>query len=302
MTPSPADLLCSRCGGAWTARPLRASGFCSTWRASRSDGQLFVKTLPAERADVLAAEADGLQALAAAHAIDVPEVVGCWTDEAQGIGVLAMQWIDFASPHGTAFGERFGRALAALHRADPVEGGGCYGWRRDNMLGGTPQRNRWSGAGGLAGWVEFYGRERLGALCGRLRARGAATALTLAVERVIDALPALFGDGHAPRPSLIHGDLWSGNWGCTADGAPVIFDPAASISDAEAELAMMELFGAPPAGFWPSYREAAGLAPGYAWRRGLYQLYHLLNHELLFGGYARQAMAAMDVLFRSAPH
>jgi len=119
---------------------------------------------------------------------------------------------------------------------------------------------------------------------------------------VIDALPALFGDGHAPRPSLIHGDLWSGNWGCTADGAPVIFDPAASISDAEAELAMMELFGAPPAGFWPSYREAAGLAPGYAWRRGLYQLYHLLNHELLFGGYARQAMAAMDVLFRSAPH
>jgi fructosamine-3-kinase len=76
-----------------------------------------------------------------------------------------------------------------------------------------------------------------------------------------------------------------------ADGTPVIYDPAVSCSDAEAELAMMELFGAPPAGFWPAYREAAGLHAGYAARRPLYQLYHLLNHALLFGGsYAAQAL------------
>jgi len=61
---------------------------------------------------------------------------------------------------------------------------------------------------------------------------------------------------------------------------------------------MMELFGSPPEGFWPAYREVAGLAAGYARRRGLYQLYHLLNHELLFGGYAQQAMAAMQPLLR----
>jgi fructosamine-3-kinase len=59
---------------------------------------------------------------------------------------------------------------------------------------------------------------------------------------------------------------------------------------------MMELFGPPPAGFWPAYREAAGVAPGYGRRRGLYQLYHLLNHELLFGGYAQRAMATMQRL------
>jgi protein-ribulosamine 3-kinase len=84
-----------------------------------------------------------------------------------------------------------------------------------------------------------------------------------------------------------------------ADGTPVIYDPAVSCSDAEAELAMMELFGSPPAGFWGAYREAAGLHDGYARRRGLYQLYHLLNHALLFGGgYVRQSMALAQGLLR----
>jgi fructosamine-3-kinase len=112
------------------------------------------------------------------------------------------------------------------------------------------------------------------------------------VDKVVDALPRFFDDGHTPSPSLVHGDLWSGNWGMLADGTPAVYDPAVSCSDAECELAMMELFGAPPSGFWPAYREAAGLHAGYGRRRGLYQLYHLLNHALLFGGgYASQAEA-----------
>lgn len=106
---------------------------------------------------------------------------------------------------------------------------------------------------------------------------------------MVDALPRFFDDGHTPSPSLVHGDLWSGNWGMLADGTPAVYDPAVSCSDAECELAMMELFGAPPSGFWPAYREAAGLHAGYGRRRGLY---HLLNHALLFGGgYASQAEA-----------
>jgi protein-ribulosamine 3-kinase len=73
---------------------------------------------------------------------------------------------------------------------------------------------------------------------------------------------------------------------------PVIFDPAVSVADAEYELAMMELFGAPPAGFWTAYRERMPVAEGYARRRPLYQLVHLLNHARLFGGgYERQALA-----------
>jgi fructosamine-3-kinase len=296
MTAAVERVLRERCGGAWTARALGASGFCATWRAEGPAGALFVKSLPVSQAEVLAAEADGLAALAATRTVAVPAVVGCWCDDAQGLAVLALEWLDLRPVRAADFGARLGRALAALHRAPLVEGAGRYGWRRDNMLGGTAQRNRWSAGGGLAGWIEFFGRERLGALRDRLAAAGAPAALAAATDRVIAALPAFFDDGHVPRPALIHGDLWSGNWGGTAGGTPVIFDPAVSVSDAEAELAMMELFGAPPAGFWPAYREAAGLSPGYGRRRDLYQLHHLLNHELLFGGYAGQAMAAIGRL------
>src|SRR6185436_19722437 len=118
--------------------------------------------------------------------------------------------------------------------------------------------------------VEFVGRARLGAL--RARLGGADAELGAAVDRVIAALPGFFDDGHVPRPSLVHGDLWSGNRGVLADGTPVVFDPAVSVSDAEAELAMMELFGAPPQRFWGAYREAAGLHDGYRRRAGVYRL------------------------------
>jgi fructosamine-3-kinase len=84
--------------------------------------------------------------------------------------------------------------------------------------------------------------------------------------------------------------LWSGNWGTLADGTPVVYDPAVSCSDAEAELAMMELFGSPPAGFHAAYAAASGRRRDRR-RTLVYQLYHLLNHAVLFGGgYAQQAL------------
>jgi fructosamine-3-kinase len=200
-------------------------------------------------------------------------------------GVLALEWLDFAPPDA-GFGERLGRALGAQHRAAAPMPGYGYGWHCDNFIGATPQANA-----RRADWVAFYGELRLAAMRDKLTQRGEDAALLRAVDEVIAALPRFFDDGHQPRPSLVHGDLWSGNWSMLADGTPVIYDPAVSCSDAEAELAMMELFGAPPAGFWPAYREAAGLHAGYAARRPLYQLYHLLNHALLFGGgYAAQAL------------
>ncbi|MDH5539776.1 MAG: fructosamine kinase family protein [Rhizobacter sp.] len=305
MTEPTARILSARLGGGWSLRPLGSSGFCAAWRAQRTGRSasietLFVKSAPAARAAMLQAEADGLAALAAARCIRVPEMAGCWVDAALDRAVLALEWLDLAPQTLPEFGGHFGRHLAALHRSAPQDGDGRFGWRRDNWLGATPQRNRWSDeANGLQGWIAFYASQRLGAMAERLASAGATPALSVAVRRVIDALPGtLFDDGHVPRASLVHGDLWSGNWGRLAhDGAPVIFDPAVSVSDAEAELAMMELFGAPPAGFWPAYREAAGLADGYPRRRPLYQLYHLLNHALLFGGgYAGRAMGVIEGL------
>ena len=115
-------------------------------------------------------------------------------------------------------------------------------------------------------------------------------------EKLIDALPTFFA-GYAPQPSLLHGDLWSGNHAYLHDGTPTIFDPAAYYGDRECDLAMTELFGGYPADFYAAYRAAYPLDAGYATRRELYNLYHILNHANLFGGgYARQAGQMMQRL------
>lgn len=294
------EALQARWPGDWQVQELGVSGFCSTWRARGAAGDCFVKTLPAPHAATLLAEADGLRALAATGCLRVPQVLDCRRDDASGLAWLAMEWLALQPPQA-GFGERLGRALGALHRHVPQDGQGRpalrFGWAIENRLGPTPQPNAWSREGGLAGWIEFLREQRLGALNQRLRTGGQHAALADAVQRVADALPRFFDDGHVPRPSLIHGDLWHGNCGALAGDEPVVYDPAVSLSDAEMELALLELFGPPPAGFWPAYREVAGLSAGYARRRPLYQLYHLLNHVLIFGGgYGRQAMAAAQEL------
>jgi fructosamine-3-kinase len=278
--------------GAWTLRALHASSLCDTWRAERGMEVLFVKSVPAASAEILLAEADGLNALSATNTIRVPHVAGCWTSTDDHLALLTLEWLQLQPPDAQ-FGDRLGHLLGLLHAAKSPSQEDRFGWHRDNMLGGTPQRNHWSRQGGAAGWCEFFADERLGAMRERLANAGISSQLVRAVTGVIDVLPTLIeADDYQPHPSLIHGDLWSGNWGMLADGTPVIYDPAVSCSDAEAELAMMELFGATPAGFWRGYRETHELAGSYERRRGLYQLYHLLNHALLFGGsYVNQALS-----------
>jgi protein-ribulosamine 3-kinase len=250
----------------WQLEPLAASGFCDTWRATRGHDRLFVKT---GRADLLAAEANGLRALADTRTIRVPAVV----HTAQG--VLAMEWLDLVAPD-VGFGKRLAQALRQLHAHDA---GPLFGWPRDNFIGATAQTNSQN-----RDWLAFHADQRLRAMTARL----AHEQLQEVIESVIDVMPLLFDDGYQPRPALIHGDLWPGNWGMLAGGTPVIYDPAVSVSDPEAELAMMELFGSLPAGFMQAYP----VPEGYARRRPLYQLYHLLNHAVLFGGsYLASALA-----------
>lgn len=279
-------------GAHWELQPLGSSTFCETWQARHGRLRLFVKSAPGARGRMLRAEADGLRALAATGCIRVPEVHAL-SDLPGGGAALALEWLDFAPPDD-GFGRRFGEALAGLHAFRcPLEPAG-FGWRGDNCIGATPQRNTPLQPAGCLGWITFFARARLGAMRDRLPA--SAGELRYAVDDVIEALPGLFSDGYVPRPALIHGDLWQGNWDMLADGTPVIFDPAVSCSDPQAEIAMMELFGSPPAGFREAYEGAGGSWPSPQ-RLQLYQLYHLLNHAILFGGgYAAQALRVARAL------
>lgn len=286
--PGPPPLL----DGRWKLRPLGSSAFCDTWQAQRGKQKLFVKSAGPPGAAMLRAEADGLDALAATGCIRVPAVDSLHERPGGGM-LLVLEWLDFAHPD-PGFGRRFGHALAALHAAPCPLDPQAFGWRGDNYIGATPQQNTPLQPPTRAGWQEFCARSRLGSMKDRLSPHAAE--LRDALEATIEALPRILCGEPPPRPALIHGDLWQGNWDMLADGMPVVFDPAVSCSDPGAELAMMELFGSPPPGFRAGYEEAGGHWPGPQCL-ALYQLYHLLNHAVLFGGpYAQQALRVARLL------
>jgi fructosamine-3-kinase len=174
------------------------------------------------------------------------------------------------------------RMLAGLHRRT----GERFGWASDNWIGLAPQRNGW-----CDDWIGFYRECRLLPQLDRAR-------LVAPAQPLLEGLAAFF-DGYRPAASLLHGDLWSSNVGFTPAG-PVLFDPAVYYGDRETDLAMTELFGGFPAQFYSAYDEAWPLDRGYAMRKRLYNLYHLLNHLNLFGGgYLGQVQATLRLLLRA---
>ena len=243
--------------------------------------KFFVKTNDRSQLDNFVAEADGLTALAAAGA-RVPSPLCLGESGTQAFLVLEHLELRESGDHAA-----LGRALAALHSVR----GDSYGWHRDNFIGRTSQINKRSSS-----WNDFWRNARLAPQLELARMNGLENGLLRKGDRLISMLPQLLA-GHAPAASLLHGDLWGGNVGFLADGAPVLFDPAAYFGDREADLAMTELFGGFPPVFYSAYREAAPLDRGYAVRKELYNLYHVLNHANLFGGgYAAQAERVIERL------
>lgn len=262
-------------------------------RADRNDRPaagraVFVKVNRASRLGMFEAEAEGLRELAAAGELRVPSVLG--SGSAGDTAWLALEWLELGAG-GPAAARALGAGLAALHRhtAD------AHGWHRDNTIGSTPQRNARD-----SDWVAFYGEQRLRRQLELAAASDRGGGLTAMGERLIERLPAFFED-YAPVPSLLHGDLWGGNWAALQDpahaGEPVVFDPAVYYGDRETDIAMTRLFGGFGAAFYEAYEDAWPLDAGYRRREPLYQLYHVLNHLNLFGGhYLGRARSLMQTL------
>ena len=232
------------------------------------------------------AEAAGLEAIAATHTIRVPQPIAHGSAGRQSY--LVLEHLELGS-RGNA--RLLGEQLAALHRSTSNR----FGFAQDNFLGTTPQPNGWKDD-----WITFWREHRLGHQLRLAANNGHGGNLQRLGEKLMDTLPAFF-EGYAPQPSLLHGDLWSGNHAYLADGTPAIFDPAPYYGDRECDLAMTELFGGYGADFYAAYRAAWPLDAGYAVRKELYNLYHILNHANLFGGgYARQAEGMMRKLLAAS--
>lgn len=253
-----------------------------TVKLSGTDGSAwFLKSNTSADTSVFAAEFDGLQAMAATDTVRVPKplVFG----EAEGQAWLAMELLALGSARA-ASQEQLGRQLAELHRVEQPH----FGWHRDNTIGSTPQRNPKSDD-----WIEFWREHRLGFQLKLAAQNGGHFARA---DELLENLDQLF-DGYAPRPSLLHGDLWSGNIGFLTDGQAVIFDPACYFGDREAEFGIIVMFGGFTQDFHRGYNAVWPLDDGFERRLPLYELYHTLNHFNLFGsGYASACQRLIDRL------
>jgi fructosamine-3-kinase len=235
----------------------------------------FVKINQASRLSMFAAEAFGLKQMAATHTIRLPEPI-CW-GISDNYSYLVLEWLEFAQGNSLSW-EKMGQKLALMHQ---TPGNQRFGWNENNTIGSTPQINTWTDT-----WADFFAQHRIGYQLQLAQKRGGSfperTEVLLAVLKCLK--------DHYPQPSLVHGDLWSGNVGVTKDGEPVILDPATYYGDREVDIAMTELFGGFPAAFYRGYNEVFPLEEGYQQRKSLYNLYHILNHFNLFGGgYGTQA-------------
>jgi protein-ribulosamine 3-kinase len=247
----------------------------------------FVKVNAPGKGDMFAAEVAGLSEIAKSRALRVPLPV-CHGASAVASWIV-LEYLDLVPADDNGM-RALGEGLARMHRVTAPR----HGWVRDNTIGSTLQPN-----GGAEEWLTFWRERRLGHQLKLAEKRGD-TRLIDNGARLMAKLPAIF-TGYRPVPSLLHGDLWSGNAAMTTGGDPVVYDPAVYFGDREADLAMTELFGGFTSTFYGAYRSEFPLDAGYSTRKTLYNLYHVLNHWNLFGGgYGAQAGRMIEELLAAA--
>ncbi|AOY87854.1 fructosamine kinase [Marinobacter salinus] len=233
---------------------------------------IFTKRNTTGQSDALICEAEGLESLrealleAGVSGLRVPELYR--VDEA----AMEIEAIDCAPGSVTTF-DMLGEGLALIHRkARPA-----YGWARDNYIGLSVQPNRWSDS-----WGDFFVRDRLGYQVSLIRDSSVRASFGRVLEKHGRDL-AFWLDSHCEHPSLIHGDLWSGNVLFDLSNSWLI-DPAIYCGDREADLAMTEMFGGFGDAFYDAYDRMYARSAVYGQKRDIYNLYHFLNHYNLFGG------------------
>ena len=264
------------------ARPVSGGCINEAYRLDGDGGPFFAKLNRADALEMFEAEADGLREIADTETIRVPNPICHGTSGGQAY--LVLEHVELGNIGSQA---ELGRGLAKLHSVPQMS----FGWHRDNTIGNTPQPNPASDD-----WVAFLREHRLGFQCRLAKQK------SLQLEGADELLERLesFFTCYEPKPSLLHGDLWSGNMAFGRGGEPVIFDPATYRGDREAEFGLAEMFGGFGDDFWSAYKAEWPLDAGYSTRKSLYKLYHTLNHFNLFGGeYGSKAEELVGRLLRT---
>ncbi|MBU0476230.1 MAG: fructosamine kinase family protein [Bacteroidetes bacterium] len=229
---------------------------------------------------ILQNEANGLRELAKPNVIKVPEVIAIEDD------FLLMEFIETGKKNSNFF-ELFGQQFAKLHKSTSK----MFGFYENNFIGSNPQINLPE----FKNWNDFFWTNRLlyqfklaeqnGFTNSEFRSR---------FNKLEKQLPSILS-GTKEKPSLLHGDLWSGNFMVDGRGNPVLIDPAVYYGHREADLAMTKMFGGFTPAFYSAYNEAYPLPDNWEYRIDFYKLYHVLNHLNLFGSsYYLKAISILD--------
>ncbi|MEZ9525328.1 fructosamine kinase family protein [Enterovibrio norvegicus] len=257
--------------------PIDGGDINECYAISSGNIRFFVKVNSRENLAIYEAEAESLRHLANSGVVSVPQVIyiGVIKEKA----VLVLDYIPM-KPLNEESAYLLGREMAHLHQwGDQLE----YGFDIDNFVGTTEQRNNWHRK-----WANFFADHRIGLQLKLAEERGMSFG---DVETIVESIKERL-TGHQPKPSLLHGDLWTGNASMSING-PIVYDPACYWGDREVDIATTQLFSGFPDRFYEGYAEVWPLDEEFESRKDIYNLYHMLNHCLLFGGHYLEETEAL---------
>lgn len=248
------------------ATPVSGGDINLDFRLTTAEGPAFLLVQPQTPASFYSHEVAGLKALG--QAVNVPEALA--TGNIDDDAYLVLEFLE--TGHGSQYD--LGQAVARVHRITAPQ----FGFDQDNLVGKLPKHNNWQDD-----WSTFYLQQRLDPLVQRAQQHGLwnerrQTAYDRVRQHILTE-----NDGRHIVPSLLHGDLWSGNYLFTDDGTPTLIDPDVLYGDREFDIAMTTIFGGFSADFYKGYQDSYPFDTGYAERLPHYQLYYLLAHLNLFG-------------------
>lgn len=251
--------------------PLSGGDINAVYRVKTNYGTICIKQNYRDRFPrMLEKEARGLKELSAHSNFHIPDVIGHWEDETSQY--LGLSFIETGTK-SSSFWDDFGLQLAEMHQ----QSYSSFGWIEDNYIGSLQQSNSQH-----SNWSDFYAQERILPLV-RLAFDNSLIDkdFTKNVEILCTKLESLFPK---EAPSLLHGDLWSGNFMINSEGNPTLIDPAVYYGHREMDLGMMHLFGGFALEVFDIYNDHFPLEQHWKERIPLTQLYPLLVHVNLFGG------------------
>ena len=249
--------------------PISGGDISLAYKVQTKAKTYFLKVNRKDATSMFQKEKRGLETIAFTKTISTPKVYACDTFKSEAF--ILMEYIESKHPNAQDY-IRFGKALATLHQNSAEN----FGFQEDNFIGSLPQSNTQNNS-----WVDFYTKERLLPQLELAKQQGLLSENQCPSEYIIkEKLEDLF---YNVKPSLLHGDLWSGNYLISKKGIPYLIDPAVYYGHNEVDIAMSKLFGGFGEDFYKAYYNVYTNDSKTASRIEIYQLYYLLVHLNLFG-------------------